>query len=118
MIVNRKEEKRQRRKARVRLVVSGTAERPRLSVYRSLKHMYAQVIDDGRGVTLAAASTVGAPAEQKKTKTAAAKGVGERIARACLAKSIEKVVFDRDGFEYHGRVAAVADGAREAGLKF
>lgn len=109
------------RKARVRKKVSGTVERPRLSVYRSLSHMYAQVIDDTTGRTLAHASTLspelkGALAELDKT--GAAKKVGELVAKKCLEKQISKVVFDRNGLDYHGRVAAVADGAREAGLQF
>ncbi len=121
MIANVKGERRLRRKTSIRLTVKGTAARPRLSVYRSLKHIYAQVIDDARGETLAYASSLagkgeGAPAGGGKK--AKAKDVGARLAKQCLAKSIDKVVFDRNGFDYHGRVAAVAEGAREAGLKF
>jgi large subunit ribosomal protein L18 len=109
------------RKARIRKKVSGSGERPRLSVYRSLSHMYAQVIDDATGCTLAHASTLSQ--ELKGTlgeldKKAAAKKVGELVAKKCLEKQITKVVFDRNGLVYHGRVAAVAEGAREAGLQF
>lgn len=110
-----------RRKARIRKKVSGTTERPRLNVYRSNKHIYAQLINDGDGRTVVSASTVdkglaGALAKAKKTE--AAKLVGERIAKLAIEKGVDKVVFDRGGYLYHGRVKAVADGAREAGLKF
>ena len=90
-------------------------------MYRSLKHIYAQVIDDTRGATLASASTLTAETKGQpkgEGKIAIAKRVGEQLAKICLAKKIEKVVFDRNGFDYHGRVAAVAQGARDAGLKF
>jgi large subunit ribosomal protein L18 len=112
---------RERRKLRIRSKISGTTERPRLSVYRSSKHIYAQVIDDTSGATLAAASTLsrdlkGGVAED--TKTDAAKKVGALIAKICLGKKVEKVVFDRNGYLYHGRVKALADAAREAGLDF
>ncbi|HUK65475.1 MAG TPA: 50S ribosomal protein L18 [Anaeromyxobacteraceae bacterium] len=112
---------RDKRKARIRKKISGTAERPRLTVYKSLKHLYAQVVDDVAGKTLAAASTgsKGLKDEVKEDdKTAAAKKVGKAIARAALDKGISQVVFDRNGFDYHGRIAAVAEAAREAGLKF
>ena len=110
----------QRRKLRIRNKISGTAERPRLSVFRSAKHIYAQVINDIDGVTLAAASSLagdlkGATAEDK---TDSAKKVGTMLAKICLERKVEKVVFDRNGFLYHGRVKALADAAREAGLKF
>ena len=112
---------REKRKARIRKKISGTAERPRLTVYKSLKHMYAQVVDDVAGKTIAAVST-GSKALKDEVKeddkTAAAKKVGKAIARATLDKGISQVVFDRNGFDYHGRVAAVAEAAREAGLKF
>ena len=116
-----KYEQRERRQRRVRSKVAGTPERPRLSVFRSSQHIYAQVIDDESGKTLAAASTLakdvkGTVAEANKTE--AAKKVGEAIARACLAKGLKKVVFDRGGYMYHGRVSALADAAREAGLEF
>lgn len=96
--------------------LSGTPERPRLSVYRSLKNMYAQVIDDVTGITLASASTL--DVEGYGGNTEAAKKVGELVAERALAKGIKKVVFDRGGNIYHGRVKALAEGAREAGLDF
>ena len=109
------------RHARVRKKVKGTADQPRLCVYRSLSHIYAQVIDDVKGVTLASASTVEkelAAAVAGKTKTEAAKAVGAEVAKRALAKGVETVVFDRGGYVYTGRVTALADGARDAGLKF
>ena len=109
------------RHARVRKKVSGTHERPRFDVYRSNQHIYVQIIDDLDGKTLVAASTVEKEiaAEVKgKKKTEAAKIVGKVIAERAKEKGIEAVVFDRGGYIYTGRVAAVADGAREAGLKF
>ena len=112
---------RERRKFRIRSKISGTTERPRLSVYRSSKHIYAQVIDDTTGATLAAASTLSRDlrsSEDDGTKTDAAKKVGALIAKICLGKKLEKVVFDRNGYLYHGRVKALADAAREAGLDF
>ena len=112
---------REKRKARIRRKVEGTAERPRLTVYRSLKHIYAQVVDDGRGETIAHAGTTSKAmraATQEDGKTEAAAKVGEAIARAAMAKGVTQVVFDRNGFDYHGRVAAVAEAARKAGLKF
>ena len=109
---------RQRRHARVRGKISGTAERPRLSVYRSNKNIYAQLIDDVKGVTLASASTKDSEVSGK-TKTEQAASVGELIAkRGQAAKNITNVVFDRGGYLYHGRVEALADAARENGLKF
>ena len=112
---------RDKRKARIRKKVNGTPDRPRLTVYKSLRHMYAQIVDDTTGKTLAAAST-GSKALKgelgEDDKTAAAKRVGAAIARAALEKGVTKVVFDRNGFDYHGRVAAVAQAAREAGLQF
>lgn len=110
---------RQRRHARVRKTVRGDAARPRLAVFRSNKHIYAQVIDDASHVTIAAASTVEAEGKAKKTGTVeAAKLVGERVAQRAQSKGITAVVFDRGGYKYHGRVAAVADGARGKGLTF
>ena len=113
---------RDKRKARIRKKISGTAERPRLTVYKSLKHMYAQVVDDVAGRTIAAVSTgskaLKGEVKEDDDKTAAAKKVGQAIARAALEKGISQVVFDRNGFDYHGRIAAVAEAAREAGLKF
>ena len=108
---------RQRIHARIRQKLSGTAERPRLNVYRSLNHVYAQVIDDQKGETLVAASTL-----SMKLKTggnvAAAREIGKAVAEAATAKGIKKVVFDRGGFLYHGRIKALADAAREGGLEF
>ena len=117
--IQKKRELRDRRKARIRLAVSGSSERPRLSVYRSLNHSYAQVIDDGSGKTLAAASTLSPELKGGKgKKREVAKEVGKLVAKKCQAAQIQAVVFDRNGFNYHGRIAAVADGAREGGLKF
>lgn len=110
-----------RRKKRIRGKVSGTAERPRLTVFRSAKHMYAQVVDDDAGRILASYSTVSKEARSSAgdgTKTDAAKVVGKGIADACKTKGIGKVVFDRNGYIYHGRIRALADAAREAGLEF
>ncbi|MBI4798815.1 MAG: 50S ribosomal protein L18 [Desulfarculus sp.] len=110
-----------KRKARVRRKVSGTAERPRLTVFRSLNNMYAQVVDDSRGVTLATASSMTAEVRQEaghKGNIATAKKVGAAIAKACQAAGVTKVVFDRNGYIYHGRVKALAEAAREAGLDF
>lgn len=116
-----KNQERQRRHTRVRKKISGTAETPRLSVYRSLNHIYAQVIDDTKGVTLCSASTMEKEVKgaiKDMTKTEAAKTVGKKVAERALAKGIKAVVFDRGGYLYTGRVQAVADGAREAGLNF
>ncbi len=116
-----KNEDRKKRHARVRLKVNGTTECPRLCVYRSLSNIYAQIIDDTKGNTLVACSTVEKEvmkAIEGKDKKGAAKIVGEQLAKKALAKGIENVVFDRGGYLYIGRVAALADGAREAGLKF
>jgi len=106
-----------RRQARVRRRVRGTEERPRLSVFRSNRHTYAQVISDESGRTLAAASTMSLEGKQTGNKAAARK-VGERIAQLCQERHISEVVFDRNGFLFHGRVKEVAEGARAAGLKF
>ena len=106
-----------RRHARVRAKVSGTAECPRLSVFRSNKNIHAQIIDDVAGVTLVACSSNGLKLENGGN-IEAAKKVGTEVAKLALAKGIENVVFDRGGYVYHGRVAAVAEAAREAGLKF
>ncbi len=109
---------RQRRHRRVRAKISGTPERPRLNVYRSNQHIYAQLIDDVAGVTLASASTVEKGFEGATGNAEAAKKVGKTIAERAKEKGIEKVVFDRSGYIYHGRVAALAEGAREGGLQF
>jgi large subunit ribosomal protein L18 len=113
--------KRTERRRRVRQRVRGSDQRPRLSVYRSLNHIYAQVVSDDSGQTLAAASTMTAElreALKSRRNLQAAKVVGKTIAERCLNKGISHVIFDRNGFLYHGRVKALADAAREAGLKF
>ncbi len=109
---------RQKRHKRVRGKISGTAECPRLNVYRSLSNIYAQLIDDVAGVTIAQASTTEKDFAQYGGNTEAAKAVGKILADRAKAKGIEKCVFDRGGYVYHGRVAALADGAREGGLEF
>jgi large subunit ribosomal protein L18 len=116
-----RENARRQRHARVRGKVQGTAERPRLNIYRSLKHIFAQVIDDQSGRTLAAVSTIEAelrPGLAGKKKTEQAQAVGAAIAERAKAKGITRVVFDRGGYRYHGRVKALADAARAAGLEF
>lgn len=109
--------RRSRRKAGIRKRIEGTPSRPRLAIYKSLKHMYAQIIDDLAGKTLVAASTAELSADKTGNKVAAAE-VGKSIAKKAIAAGIKDVAFDRGGFRYHGRVKALADGAREAGLKF
>lgn len=112
-------DKRLRRKRRIRKNMEGTAQRPRLSVYRSNRHIYAQLIDDLSGHTIASASSQeDAVAQTEGDKKEQAKKVGEVIAKRALEKGIDHVVFDRNGYLYHGRVASVADGAREGGLNF
>ncbi len=116
-----KNQERLRRHTRVRKKISGTAETPRLNVYRSLNHIYVQVIDDVKGVTLCSASTMEKEVKAQisgMTKTDAAKLVGKTVAEKAKKLGIENVVFDRGGYLYTGRVQAVADGAREAGLNF
>jgi large subunit ribosomal protein L18 len=116
-----KSEARQRRQRRVRSKIAGTAQRPRLSVYRSLTNIYAQVIDDSEGKTLVAASTIDrdiAGQVQGKSKTDAARIVGKILAERAKNVGVQTVIFDRGGYKYHGRVAALAEGAREAGLDF
>ena len=107
-----------KRHIRVRGKISGTPERPRLNVFRSNANIYAQIIDDVNGVTLAFANTLEKEFEGATGNIEAAKKVGQMVAERAKAKGIEKVVFDRNGYIYHGRVAAVAEGAREAGLEF
>ena len=112
---------RKTRHRRIRKKISGTSLRPRLAVFRSARHIYVQAIDDGAGSTLAASSTLAIQKSLKKTYTGnkeAAKAVGADVAKKLIEKSISTVVFDRGGFVYHGRVQALADGAREAGLNF
>ena len=109
---------RKKRHVRVRAKISGTAECPRLNVYRSLANIYAQLIDDVAGVTLAQASTVEKDFAQYGGNVEAAKAVGKKLAERATEKGIKECVFDRGGYVYHGRVAAVAEGAREGGLEF
>ncbi|MCU0604304.1 MAG: 50S ribosomal protein L18 [Desulfobacterales bacterium] len=121
MGVKTKSNQRIRRKTRIRKRVMGTVERPRLSVFRSARHIYAQIIDDTCGCTLVAASSLEADVAQtaaEKKKVEKAVMVGKLVAERAKSKGIEKVVFDRNGFLYHGRIKAVSDGAREAGLQF
>ena len=113
-----REEARKQRKARIRKKVNGTSERPRLVVFRSNKHIYAQIIDDLAGATLASASTLNLEGDNIRLTIDNAKLVGKKVAEEAIKKSITSVVFDRNGFVYHGRVKAVADGAREGGLNF
>ena len=114
--MSKKIERRLRIKAHIRTKVAGTAECPRLSVFRSNSQIYAQVIDDSKGVTLASASSLAI--KDKMTKTEKAAQVGKLIAEAAKKAGVEAVVFDRNGYLYHGRVKQLADSAREAGLKF
>jgi large subunit ribosomal protein L18 len=113
-----REEARKQRKARIRKKVNGSPERPRLVVFRSNKHIYAQIIDDLAGATLASASTLSLEGDNIRLTIDNAKLVGKKVAEEAIKKSITSVVFDRNGFVYHGRVKAVADGAREGGLNF
>jgi large subunit ribosomal protein L18 len=120
-----KDEARAKRKASIRRSVNGSTERPRLSVFRSLKHIYAQVVNDVTHEVIASVSTLDktvkadlGQGDKKTKKKDQAKKIGEAIAKRCLEKGVDKVVFDRNGFIYHGRVSALADGARKAGLKF
>ncbi len=116
---NQKQQARQRRHVRVRKRVQGTAERPRLSVYRSNAQIYAQLIDDEHGHTMAAASSLeNAVDKEGATKSAVARQVGELVARRARDSGVSRAVFDRGGFRYMGRVQALAEGAREAGLEF
>ncbi len=117
-MVNKKSSNKARlkRHMRIRKKIHGTAERPRLSVYRSLKNMYAQLIDDENGVTIVSASSL--KDDSYGGNVDAAKEVGKKLAEAAAAKGIKSVVFDRSGYLYHGRVAALAEGAREGGLEF
>jgi large subunit ribosomal protein L18 len=114
---NKRNAIRQRIHSRIRRKLSGTTERPRLNVYRSLNHLYAQVIDDQKGETLVSASTLSLKLKAGGN-VASAKEIGKAIAEKATEKGIKKVVFDRGGFLYHGRIKALADAAREAGLEF
>ena len=120
LINNYKKESREKRHRSLRKRIEGTAERPRLAIFRSSRHIYAQVIDDLQNKTLVGTSDLGLEGakDDEGGKKTAAKKVGAAIAKKCLEKGIDKVVFDRAGFKYHGRVSALAEGAREAGLKF
>src|SRR5262252_6968960 len=123
LVITYKKESREKRHRSLRKRIEGTAERPRLAVFRSSRHIYAQVIDDLANKTLVGTSDLGFEGGQgaekdEAGKKALAKKVGAAIAKKCLEKGIDKVVFDRAGFKYHGRISALADGAREAGLKF
>lgn len=119
--MNAREMARQKRKTRVRKRIFGTEQRPRLSVFRSAKHIYAQLVVDATGSTLLTASTLSPEIRGEITglkKSEAAKKVGELLGRKAVERDIRRVVFDRNGFLYHGRVKALADGARESGLEF
>jgi len=124
MRIKTREDRRDRIKHRIRKRVSGTQERPRLTVFRSVTHMYVQVVDDMSGTTIASASTVESTVKGTLAKTAkggnieGAKAIGKTIAERLIEKGVKRVVFDRNGFLYHGRVKAVAEAAREAGLEF
>jgi large subunit ribosomal protein L18 len=121
ILTKSKQEGRQRRHERIRRKMIGTKERLRLSVYRSLNHIYAQIIDDTEGKTLISVSSLESPVKdlpQHKGNAKTAKEVGALIAQKAQAKGIKKVVFDRSGYVYHGRIKALADAAREAGLEF
>jgi large subunit ribosomal protein L18 len=113
-----KVKKREKRKKRTRGKTFGTKERPRLCVFRSLKHIYAQIVNDEEGKTLVSASDIELKKKKELKKVEIAKEVGKLIAKKALEKKIEKVSFDRSGYKYHGRVKALAEGAREGGLKF
>ncbi len=108
---------RAKKKIRIRKTLKGTGVRPRLSVFRSARHIYAQIVDDSTGTTLVAASTLNVETKGQNGKDSA-KSVGEAVARRALEKEIKDVVFDRNGYVYHGRIKALADGARQAGLNF
>jgi len=124
MRIKTKEDRRDRIKHRIRRRVSGSLERPRLTIFRSVAHMYVQVVDDSTGRTIASASTVeptvkgSLPKKVTGGNVAGAKAIGKTIAERLLEKGVKRVVFDRNGFLYHGRVKAVAEAAREAGLEF
>jgi large subunit ribosomal protein L18 len=115
------EVRRERRQRRVRAKIAGTLERPRLNVFRSARHIFAQLIDDSKGHTIVAASTLDEQVRaraKEMDKKAEAKAVGQLLAERALAKGLKKVVFDRGGYQYHGRVQSLAEGSREGGLEF
>lgn len=114
---NKKSVLRLKRKKRIRKKISGTGERPRLSLFRSARHIYAQVINDETGVTLASVNSYKKGSDARANKDACVE-LGKQLAEACKSKSIEKVVFDKNGYAFHGRVQAFANGAREGGLQF
>ena len=124
MRIKTKDDRRQRIRYRIRRRVSGSVERPRLTIFRSVSHMYVQVVDDATGKTIASASTVESAVKGVLPKKATggnvegAKAIGKTIAERLIGQGVKRVVFDRNGFLYHGRVKAVADAAREAGLEF
>jgi large subunit ribosomal protein L18 len=122
MITKNRAQNRQRLKRHLRLHITGTTERPRLTVFRSLRHVYAQVVDDSTGKTLLGVSDVSKELVEQfkdmKGQVAVGKKVGQLLARKAVEKNISQVIFDRNGFRYHGVVKAVAEGAREGGLKF
>ena len=109
-------EKRTVRKLRIRSKVTGTSMRPRLSVFRSNTHIYGQIIDDEKGITLVSVSDLKLAKKDKSTKTQSAEIIGEELAKKAISKKIKKVTFDRNGFVYHGRIKALAEGARKGGL--
>ena len=113
-----KKEIRNRIHSRIRRKLAGTAERPRLAIFRSVAHIYAQVIDDAAGATLVSASSVDKGGKTNGGNVAAAKAIGKLVAERAKEKGVTKVVFDRGGYHYHGRIKALADAAREAGLEF
>lgn len=120
-VATKRRQARLKRQARVRRKVAGTVERPRLCIFRSAKHIYAQIIEDATGKTLVSASTLSkeiAEGLEASGNVAAARAVGSVVAKKALAKDIKEVVFDRNGFLYHGRIKGLADAAREAGLSF
>jgi len=120
-VATKRRQARLKRQARVRRKVCGTGERPRLCIFRSAKHIYAQIIEDTTGTTLVSASTLCKEVSESLKSTGnidAAKAVGAAVAKKALAKDIKEVVFDRNGFLYHGRIKGLADAAREAGLSF
>lgn len=120
--MKRKRNSRQRSKTRIRIKIHGTSDRPRLSVYRSLNHIYTQLVDDTTGSVLSSASTLSKEIKEElkkaKSKVDRSRIVGNLIAKKATEKNISSVVFDRSGYRYHGRVQAIADGARKGGLKF
>jgi large subunit ribosomal protein L18 len=113
-----KDKRYQKRKARVRAKISGTADYPRLTVFKSNLHIYGQLVDDEKGKTLVSVSDLNLKQTVKENKVAVSQKVGEELAKKAITKKIKKVVFDRNGFKFHGRVKALAEGARKGGLEF